>query len=95
MKLGGGGKFSKPFFFYRYLHYTDPGKRKKRNIKELENHEIAATIQIPIKKLVDAFGFPMIKKIIAFCKSNVETLKSIFDGTLVNTEIKLLRYVRC
>ena len=42
VKLAGGGNFSK--FFYRYLHYTDPGKRRKRKTKGLENHEIPATI---------------------------------------------------
>ena len=37
--------------------------------------------------------FPIMKKIITIRKSDLGILKSIFDGTLVNTKIKL-RYVR-
>ena len=40
VKLGGGG----PFYFKRYLKYSDPGERKKLKTKQLEKHEIPTTI---------------------------------------------------
>ena len=75
---------------YTTPNYTDHGKRKKRKTKELENHEIPATMKIP---LVGAL--PHDKKVIVFRKSDVGILKSIFDVTEVNTKIKSDTFDAC
>ena len=58
------------------------GNEKQKNLKTTKYLQ-----QYRSRNLVGAF--PHDKKIIAFRKSEVGTLKSIFDGTLVNTKIKL------
>ena len=60
------------------------GNEKQKNLKTTKYLQ---QLKYPSRNLVGAFLED--KKIIAFRKSEVGTLKSIFDGTLVNTKIKL------
>ena len=82
VKLGKRGNFSKPFFSKGIYTTLIMGNEKQKNLKTTKYLQ-----QYRSRNLVGAF--PHDKKIIAFRKSEVGTLKSIFDGTLVNTKIKL------
>ena len=84
VKLGRGGNFSKPFFSKGIYTTLIMGNEKQKNLKTTKYLQ---QLKYRSRNLVGAF--PHDKKIIAFRKSEVGTLKSIFDGTLVNTKIKL------
>ena len=84
VKLGKRGNFSKPFFSKGIYTTLIMGNEKQKNLKTTKYLQ---QLKYRSRNLVGAF--PHDKKIIAFRKSEVGTLKSIFDGTLVNTKIKL------
>ena len=84
VKLGRGRNFSKPFFSKGIYTTLIMGNEKQKNLKTTKYLQ---QLKYRSRNLVGAF--PHDKKIIAFRKSEVGTLKSIFDGTLVNTKIKL------
>ena len=84
VKLGRRGNFLKPFFSKGIYTTLIMGNEKQKNLKTTKYLQ---QLKYPSRNLVGAF--PHDKKIIAFRKSEVGTLKSIFDGTLVNTKIKL------
>ena len=93
VKLGRGGNFSKPFFskgIYTTLIMENEKNEKQKNLKTLKYLQ---QLKYRSRNLVGAF--PHDKKIIAFRKSEVGTLKSIFDETLVNTKIKLDTFDAC
>ena len=93
VKLGRGGNFSKPFFskgIYTTLTMENEKNEKQKNLKTMKYLQ---QLKYRSRNLVGAF--PHDKKIIAFRKSEVGTLKSIFDETLVNTKIKLDTFDAC
>jgi len=93
VKLGRGGNFSKPFFskgIYTTLIMENEKNEKQKNLKTMKYLQ---QLKYRSRNLVGAF--PHDKKIIAFRKSEVGTLKSIFDETLVNTKIKLDTFDAC
>jgi len=96
VKLGRGGNFSKPFFskgIYLFtLHWSWKTKKNEKQ-KNLKTMKYLQQLKYRSRNLVGAF--PHDKKIIAFRKSEVGTLKSIFDETLVNTKIKLDTFDAC
>ena len=93
VKLGRGGNFSKPFFskgIYTTLIMENEKNEKQKNLKTMKYLQ---QLKYRSRNLVGAF--PHDKKIIAFRKSEVGTLKSIFDETLVNTKINLDTFDAC
>ena len=66
---------------------------KNEKQKNLKTMKYLQQLKYRSRNLVGAF--PHAKKIIAFRKSEVGTLKSIFDETLVNTKIKLDTFDAC
>ena len=83
-EIRGRGEFFETVFsrgIYTTLIMENEKQKNLKTMKYLQQHKYRSG------NLVGAF--PHDKKIIAFRKSQVGTLKIIFDGTLVNTKLKL------